>query len=83
MPPSSPLACALALRTPPLPLRIACWHQRGSYNCLEDGAVHMTLDNAYSLIKSKVVIYNFDCLEHELTSGVRTRVRGAGGSRWL
>ena len=45
--------------------------------------VHMTLDNTYSLLKSKVVIYNFDCLEHELTSGVRTRVRGAGGSRWL
>jgi len=36
--------------------------------------VHMTLDNTYSLLKSKVVIYNFDCLEHELTSGVCTCV---------
>ena len=34
----------------------------------------MTLDNTYSLLKSKVVIYNFDCLEHELTSGVCTCV---------
>jgi len=51
--------------------------QRGSFNCLEDGAVHMTLDNTYSLVKSKVVIYNFELLEHELTSGMRESVRAS------
>ena len=29
----------------------------------------MTLDNSYSYLKAKTVLYNFEILEHELTMG--------------
>ena len=41
--------------------------KRGSYNCLADGTIHMTLDNSYSYLKPKVVLYNFELLQYELS----------------
>lgn len=42
--------------------------KRGSYNCEQDGTVQMSLDNTYSFLKGKVVIYNFELLQQELGS---------------
>jgi len=40
--------------------------QRGSFQAPCAGTVYMLLDNTYSYLKQKIVIYNFEVLEKQL-----------------
>jgi len=42
--------------------------KRGVFFCPSDGVIHLTVDNTFSYLKGKVVTYNFELVEHELTS---------------